>query len=331
MTTPTETTSPPPPPADPRARLAVAARELRAAQAIVLDPSCEDSLAATHLTTAWQALALATCPEGQLVPPAGSPTCPEGQPISLAPRPEDRAALPAALARAIDEVLPALLAVRGRSPFEPLPWTVPHATLERHCDALARILARHQAPGHAGQARRRRVALGAAGLALALLALRPWQAENLGPWAGTYFKRPDFSGASTPRRELDVHFDWGEKSPMDAIPNDRFSARWETCLDVPAAVAVPFQLVSDDSSRLYIDGKLALDNWGKHTVAARGATIELTPGEHHLRVEYVEHADEASVALLASFGGEPPAAIPRSMLHAPQQGDDDASPCGDGE
>ena len=201
MTTPTETTSPPPPPADPRARLAVAARELRAAQAIVLDPSCEDSLAATHLATAWQALALATGPQGQHIPPAdqpaGSPTCPEGQTIPLGPRPEDRAALPAALVRAIDEVLPAVLAVRGRSPFEPLPWTVPHAALERHCDALARILARHQAPGHAGQARRRRVALGAAGLALALLALRPWQAENLGPWAGTYFKRPSFISSVT--------------------------------------------------------------------------------------------------------------------------------------
>jgi hypothetical protein len=94
---------------------------------------------------------------------------------------------------------------------------------------------------------------------------------------------------------------------------------------------VPFQLVSDDGSRLYIDGKLALDNWGKHTVEARGATIALAPGEHHLRVDYVEHTDEASVALLASLDGGPPAAIPRSMLRAPATGDDDGAPCDAGD
>lgn len=343
MTTPTSTR-------DTQARLAVAARELRAAQAIVFDPSCEDALAATHLATAWQALALATWPEGQARTEAeGSheprTTCPEGQvltgasepsatrpealPEGLAPRPEDRAALPPALAEAIDAVLPALLAARGRSPFEPAPWSVPHDQLERHIDALGRILARHQAPARAGEPWRRRIALGAAALALALLALRPWQAENLGPWAGTYYKRVDFSGASTSRRDLDLNFEWGDKSPMDELPSDRFSVRWETCLDLPAAASVPFQLVSDDGSRLYIDGKLALDNWGKHTVEARGATIELTPGAHHLRVDYFDNADVATVALLASFDGEPPASLPRAMLRAPEAGDDDDAPCGE--
>ncbi|MBA3550564.1 MAG: hypothetical protein H0T76_29160 [Nannocystis sp.] len=347
MTTPTPT----PTPSDAQARLAVAARELRAAQAIVFDPSCEDALAATHLTTAWQALALATCPERQAPTkarttwperqaPTEAPepstaassdpmTCPEGQAHAFAPRPEDRAALPAALAEAIDAVLPALLAARGRSPFEPAPWTVPHDLLERHIDALARILARHQAPARAGEPWRRRVALGAAALALGLLVLRPWQAENLGPWAGTYYKRVDFSGASTARRDLDLSFEWGDKSPMDELPSDHFSVRWETCLDVPAAVSVPFQLVSDDGSRLYIDDKLALDNWGKHTIEARGTTIDLTPGAHHLRVDYFDSADVASVALLASFDGEAPASLPRAMLSAPEEGDDDDDPCGD--
>jgi hypothetical protein len=336
------------PPGDPGAQLAVAARELRAAQAIVFDPSCEDSLAATHLATAWEALALATWPEGQpvgrpegepaTIPGTGPATWSEGQAakssaiwpagqVDLAPRPEDRAALPPALAASIDPVLPALLAARGRSPFEPAPWSIPHAMLERHCDALARILARHHAPGRAGQPWRRRVALGAALLALLVLALRPWQAESLGPWAGTYFNRADFSGTSTARRDLDLRFEWGDKSPMDSLPADRFSVRWETCLDVPAAASVPFQLVSDDGSRLYLDGKLVLDNWGKHTIEARGATLELTPGEHHLRVDYFEHTNSASIALLASFDGEAPASIPRGMLRAP--GDDDEAPCGE--
>ena len=328
--------------------LAVAARELRAAQAIVLDPSCEDALAATHLATAWEALALATCPEGQAPGPApdangtcpeGQPdaapdansTCPEGQgPITLGPRPGDRATLPPDLAAAIDPVLPALLTARGRSPFEPLPWTVPHAVLERHLDALAWLIARHQDPRAAPQllSGLRPLAIGAALLGLFVIALRPWQRESVGPWAATYFNRADLSGTAIHRRDLELRFDWGDKSPMDALPADRFSVRWDTCLDVSAAVSVPFQLISDDGSRLFLDGKLELDNWGKHELEARGATLTLAPGEHHLRVEYVEHTGAAQVALFASFDGEPPKAIPGSMLRAP--GDDGEAPCGDG-
>lgn len=353
-----------PRPGDAPTHLAVAARELRAAQAIVLDPSCDDALAATHLATAWEALALATCPEGQAsgaapdadtTCPAGhadaapdpNGTCPEEQagaapaqaqargaappdPITLGPWPGDRAALPPELAAAIDPVLPALLAARGRSPFEPLPWTVPHAVLERHLDALAWLLARHQAPRPAPQllSGLRPLVLGAALLGLFVIALRPWQRESVGPWAATYFNRADLSGTAIHRRDLELRFDWGEKSPMDALPADRFSVRWDTCLDVSAAVSVPFQLISDDGSRLFLDDRLVLDNWGKHELAARGATLTLAPGEHHLRVEYVEHTGAAQVALFASFDGEPPKAIPGSMLRAPD--DDGESPCGDG-
>lgn len=356
-----------PRPGDAPTHLAVAARELRAAQAIVLDPSCEDALAATHLATAWEALALATCPEGQPpdvnntwpkrqtvaaadangtgpegqapgAEPDANVTCPEGQtaptplpgPLTLGPVPGDRAALPTELAAAIDPVLPALLAARGRSPFEPLPWTVPHAVLERHLDALAWLLARHQAPRPAPQllSGLRPLVLGAALLGLFVIALRPWQRESVGPWAATYFNRADLSGTAIHRRDLELRFDWGEKSPMDALPADRFSVRWDTCLDVSAAVSVPFQLISDDGSRLFLDDRLVLDNWGKHELAARGATLTLAPGEHHLRVEYVEHTGAAQVALFASFDGEPPKAIPGSMLRAPD--DDGESPCGDG-
>lgn len=298
------------------AHLAVAARELRAAQAIVLDPSCEDGLAASHLAIAWEALARATCPEGQADDQA-----------PLAPRPADRAAMPPGLAAAIDPVLPALLAARGRSPFEPLTWTVPHDLLERHLDALGWLLARHQAAPAPAPRWRRPLVIGAALLAVLVLGLRPWQREDLGPWAATYFNRADLSGAATHRRDLELRFDWGEKSPMDALPIDRFSVRWDTCLDVPAAVSVPFQLISDDGSRLFLDGKLVLDNWGKHELEARGATLALTPGAHHLRVEYVEHTSRAQVALLASFDGEAPAAIPGDMLRAPD--DDDERPCGE--
>ena len=110
--------------------LAIAERELRAARAITLDPTCDGALAAGHLAVAWEGLARGTWPEGQV---------PEDSKQWL--RPEDRAALPPKLARAVDEVLPAVLAAGARGPFEPGAWAVPREALERHCDALGLVLA----------------------------------------------------------------------------------------------------------------------------------------------------------------------------------------------
>jgi hypothetical protein len=296
--------------------LAVAERELRAARAIALDPTCDGALAAGHLAVAWEGLARGTWPPGQV---------PEDSEQWL--RAEDRAALPPRLAQAVDEVLPAVLAARGRGAFEPTPWAVSPAALGRHCDALGLVLARHRRPAPRFHAWRRRGVIIAAVAVLGVLALRPWQSESFGPWRGTYFNRMDFTGQSEVRRDLDLDFDWGNGSPMDVIPNDRFSARWDTCLTIPTARKVAFQLVSDDGSRLEIDGALVVDNWGKHTATSKGETIDLTAGEHHLHVEYFEERNTASVTLLASLDGAAPAPIPRTMLRAPDE--DDESPCGE--
>ncbi|HEY0133240.1 MAG TPA: PA14 domain-containing protein, partial [Nannocystis sp.] len=242
-------------------------------------------------------------------------------------RAEDRAALPPRLAQAVDEVLPAVLAARARGPFEAGAWTVPAAALERHCDALGLVLARHRRPAARFTAWRRRGVLIAAVVVLGVLALRPWQSESFGPWRGTYFNRMDFTGQSEVRRDLDLDFEWGNGSPMDVIPNDRFSARWDTCLTIPTTRQVAFQLISDDGSRLEIDGALVIDNWGKHTATTRGATLELAAGEHHLHVEYFEERSSASLTLLASLDGEAPKPIPRTMLRAPDEGDE--NPCGE--
>ena len=53
----------------------------------------------------------------------------------------------------------------------------------------------------------------------------------------------------------------------------------------------------------------------------------LAAGEHHLHVEYFEERNSASITLLASLDGEAPKPIPRTMLRAPDEGDED--PCGE--
>ncbi|MDC6383826.1 nucleotide pyrophosphatase [Flagellimonas taeanensis] len=60
----------------------------------------------------------------------------------------------------------------------------------------------------------------------------------------------------------------------------------ESYLDIPEDGKYGFFANSDDGSKLYVDGKLVVDNDGDHGVMERGEAIELTKGKHLVRVEF---------------------------------------------
>ncbi len=140
----------------------------------------------------------------------------------------------------------------------------------------------------------------------------------------------DLWGGSEGRRDGDVKFDWGRKGPFTNFAEDEFSARWDTCLTLDADASVAFELVSDDGSRLFIDGSRVVENWGTHGRRARGKRVELEAGVHHLLVEYFEKRSSALVTLTASFAGEVPEPIPTRMLTHPLPDADESDPCGTG-
>jgi hypothetical protein len=49
-----------------------------------------------------------------------------------------------------------------------------------------------------------------------------------------------------------------------------------------------FELLSDDGSKLYIDGQLVIDNDGQHAPLAKTEEVDLTGGIHHLRLSYFQ-------------------------------------------
>jgi hypothetical protein len=60
-----------------------------------------------------------------------------------------------------------------------------------------------------------------------------------------------------------------------------------------------FSLSSDDGSKLYIDGKLVINNDGLHTVEERTGGIKLKAGVHRVRVSYFQ-GPRYEVALILS-------------------------------
>ena len=86
------------------------------------------------------------------------------------------------------------------------------------------------------------------------------------------------------------------------FPKDNFSIRWDTCLTVDTGGTVTFQLVSDDGSRLLIDGRTIIDHWGAHPFSMKAGVTALTPGVHHVEVQYSELNWDARIRLSADKG-----------------------------
>ncbi|KIG15085.1 conserved hypothetical protein-putative glucosesorbosone dehydrogenase [Enhygromyxa salina] len=321
------------PEADSAKVLDAAAAELRSAYTLIADPQCDPITAAPHVHRAWQAVAWLS--RGEV---------PDGAGESLADwlADEQLEAVPAKSRESVH----ATLRVVCQHASHTQPWVDAKSTppelpstkaLVAHLRVLGGVMSaleqRQRGPTPKARLAARwgiRAAWWVGGAtAFVLLALRPWQNEDEGQWRGAYYPTPAFEGDPDLRREADVAFDWRKQGPTDSIPSDRFSARWDTCLVLEEDTDVALQVVSDDRSRLWLDGEVVVDHWKKHKRAAKGARVSVEEGTHHVRVEFVEDAGNASIHVTASFDeDEPPAPIPDDMLEFPgMEFEADANPC----
>ncbi len=117
---------------------------------------------------------------------------------------------------------------------------------------------------------------------------------------GEYFANKNFEGTPVlTKTDKAIDYNWGAGSPSDKIPVDGFSIRWTGYLTVPETGEFKFDLHSDDGSRLYIDNKLVVDNWGDHASQVKSGKLELQAGHSYkLRLEYYEDTGDASVRLV---------------------------------
>ncbi|MEV6008641.1 glycoside hydrolase family 3 C-terminal domain-containing protein [Streptomyces sp. NPDC051976] len=134
-----------------------------------------------------------------------------------------------------------------------------------------------------------------------------------------YFTNTTLSGTpALTRDEKNIDFDWGAGSPANGIPVDRFSARYTGTLTAPVTDTYTLSSTSDDGTRVYLDDKLIVDNWGDHAAqTVTSAPIQLTAGEQHsIRVEYYEDGQNASVSLGWSAPSLPDSSIQAAVAAA---------------
>ena len=122
--------------------------------------------------------------------------------------------------------------------------------------------------------------------------------------SGEYFDNNRLTGTPRIARvDSNVDFRWTLNSPGRGIPFDWYSARWTGMLTIPPGGARRIGVEGNDGYRLYLDGRLVIDNWHKASFGRRLADIVLAPGStHDIRLEYFESTGNARLKLVWDAG-----------------------------
>lgn len=137
---------------------------------------------------------------------------------------------------------------------------------------------------------------------------------------GQYFHNADLTGLAVERTEA-VNFNWGAGAPAAGLDPDTFSVRWMGQIEPLFSETYSFYTTSNQGVRLWVDGKLLIDNWQPHDTQEDVATIALTAGERYdLRMEYYEQFGAAEIRLEWSSGSQSRQVVPAAQLYGSPSG-----------
>jgi beta-glucosidase len=121
---------------------------------------------------------------------------------------------------------------------------------------------------------------------------------------GEYFDNNALAGAPRLTRvDERMDFRWTLNSPGRGIPFDWFSVRWTGTIRAPADGARRLGIEGNDGYRLYLDGRLVIDNWVKRSFGRRVVDVTIAPGSSHdIRLEYFESTGNARLKLIWDAG-----------------------------
>lgn len=122
--------------------------------------------------------------------------------------------------------------------------------------------------------------------------------------SAAYFNSVRLEGKPVLERvDPSIDFRWTLYGPDPAVQFDFFSARWTGKLTAPASGRYKIGFAGNDGYRLYLDGKLIIDNWKSQTYTTRLAEVEFVRGKvYDLRAEFFEASGIARLKLIWNVG-----------------------------
>ena len=135
-----------------------------------------------------------------------------------------------------------------------------------------------------------------------------WEHRGLYPdWKAEYFANRELEGSPIlTRNDATIDFDWGPFAPAPHVPVDGFGVRWSREVTLEGG-AYRFYARVDDGVRLWVDGRLIIDEWHDSPERTYAGYILLDAGAHALRADYYEASGLAQAHIwwekLATFAG----------------------------
>jgi hypothetical protein len=126
-------------------------------------------------------------------------------------------------------------------------------------------------------------------------------------WHAQYYSDQSFSWscANTYEDSTYIFKFWGGDAP-GGCPGDHFSARFTRTVSFQGG-HYTFHVDHDDGARLYVDDRLIVDAWNDCSLCPVDGGIDLSSGNHVVRVDYYENGGEANLAAWWSGPGALPA------------------------
>lgn len=132
-----------------------------------------------------------------------------------------------------------------------------------------------------------------------------------------YYPNVKLEGApALSRVDATVDFQWNSGSPGTGVPADKFSTRWHGKVQVPSNGVYTFFTRSDDGVRLWVNGRLLINNWTGHSPTYdQGVPVALLSGrKYDIQLEYFESGGGATMQLMWSYGTQARQVIPKGQL-----------------
>ena len=135
---------------------------------------------------------------------------------------------------------------------------------------------------------------------------------------GDYYTGVNFDKLVLTRLDPQVDFPWGGDPPDDAVGGSNFSVRWTGDFSAQFTETYTFYTITDDGVRLWVNGKLILENWTHHGDTEDTGTIDLVAGQTYSIVMELFQAGGGSIAQLGIKGPHTEKQlIPTSLLWPP--------------
>ena len=104
-------------------------------------------------------------------------------------------------------------------------------------------------------------------------------------YEGSFDQLPDFERLKPTATGLGAAFD------LNVSPrNDQFALKFDAVFEASHEGEYQFDLASDDGSRLWVDGRLVVENDGVHATQSKAGTVRLAKGVHEVTVGFFEQA-----------------------------------------